>query len=170
MRLGSFPFGRQAYPRRPSSPGLRRWRIRSLTEQRGLSPPNCSISALPHHLPRRGPSCGKLRGEPAISGLDWTFTPIRGSSERFARQHRCGPPPPFQEASTWPRIDRPVSGLLPMTQGEHTSPLAFAAGSRFRSGYGIATLTSPSAGTPWPVFQNVRQDAGHKALSRPTCL
>ena len=113
-----------------------------MTGWRGLSPPNHPISALPRHLPRRRSSCGKLRGEPAISGLDWTFTPIRGSSERFARQHRFGPPPSFRWASTWPRIDRPVSGLLPMTQGEHTSPLVpnGTADSRFRSGYGVDHL------------------------------
>ena len=44
------------------------------------------------------------------------------------------------------------------------------AGSRFRSGFGVSTLTSPLTGTPWPVFQNVRQDAEHKLFhALPAC-
>ncbi len=42
------------------------------------------------------------------------------STERFARQHRVGPPPPFREASTCLGIDQPASGLTPSTPGEHT--------------------------------------------------
>ena len=53
----------------------------------------------------------------------------------------------------------------------HLAPRARGtAGSRFRSGFGIAALTSPSPGTPWPVFRNVRQDAGHTPFhALPAC-
>lgn len=42
------------------------------------------------------------------------------SSEGFVAHQPCGPPPPFREASPCPCIDRPVSGIQPMTPGEHT--------------------------------------------------
>jgi hypothetical protein len=58
------------------------------------------------------------------------------SSERFAHQYRFGPPPPFREASTYPRIDRPASGIPPMTCGERTASLGPCglADNRFRCG------------------------------------
>ncbi len=57
-------------------------------------------------------------------------------SERFAHQYRCGPPPPFREASTYPSIDRPASGFPPMTCGERTASLGpyGLADIRFRCG------------------------------------
>lgn len=79
--------------------------------------------ALPHNLPRLRSCCDKFREEPAISSLDWPFTPIRRSSERFAHQHLFGPPPPFRRASSCPRIDQLASGIPPVTPGEHTSHL-----------------------------------------------
>ncbi len=79
--------------------------------------------ALPHNLSPLRSCCDKFRGEPAISSLDWPFTPIRRSSERFAHHYRFGPPPPFRGASTCPRIDQLASGIPPMTPGERTSHL-----------------------------------------------
>lgn len=107
-----------------TTPSLRRWHVRSLTTHRELSLPKRVIRALPYQLPRWRPAFEQSRKEPAISGLDWTFTPIRRSSEGFVHHQPFGPPPHFREASTYPRIDRPASGDAPRTPGEHTSPLA----------------------------------------------
>ncbi|PHT78075.1 hypothetical protein T459_16127 [Capsicum annuum] len=43
-------------------------------------------------------SRGKLQREPANRRLDWSFSPIPKSDERFARQYRYGPPPGFSLA------------------------------------------------------------------------
>ena len=89
----------------------------------GVLPPAPPISALPHRLPPGGSYCGMFRGEPAIPGLDWTFTPRRGSGERFAHQHPCGPPRRFRAASPCPRLDRPASGRTAGTIGRaHPAP------------------------------------------------
>jgi len=114
-----------AYPPEPVSSHLRRRRVRSLKGGRGLSTPLPPISALPRRLPPAGPGCDQLRGEPAITGLDWSFAPRPGSWERIARQHPFGPPPGFRPASPYPGLDRPVSGLIRVTPGPfrpHPSP------------------------------------------------
>ncbi len=116
-----------------------------MTGGRGCHPPDPPISALPHRQPPDGSYCGMSRGEPAIPGLDWTFTPRRGSEERFAHQHPFGPPRRFRTASPCPRLDRPASGRTAETAGEHTPPLAEAAGSRFPSGSGLSALSLASA-------------------------
>lgn len=46
---------------------------------------------------------------------------MRRSSERFARQHQFSPPPSFRLASTYPRIDRPASGLKLLIPSLHNS-------------------------------------------------
>ena len=66
-----------------------------------------------------------FRGEPAISGFDWNFSPIHTSSPPFSTYphliptlfNGCGfgPPLPLTAASSWTWIDHPVSGLLPLT-------------------------------------------------------
>ncbi len=82
-----------------------------------------------------------FRGEPAISGFDWNFSPIHTSSPPFSTDvgsvlhlrvrleflpyphliptlfNGCGfgPPLPFTATSTWTWIDHPVSGLLRLT-------------------------------------------------------
>ena len=91
----------------------------------GLSAPGPPISALPHRPPPGGPGCNPLRGEPAITELDWSFAPRPGSWERIARQNPCGPPPGFRPASPCPGLDRSVSGLTGVTPGPlRTPPLA----------------------------------------------
>ena len=54
-----------------------------------------------------------FRGEPAISGFDWNFSPIHTSSPPFSTA--CGPPKPFTVPSSWTWIDHPVSGPRPPT-------------------------------------------------------
>ncbi|EFX62166.1 hypothetical protein DAPPUDRAFT_68172, partial [Daphnia pulex] len=39
-----------------------------------------------------------------------SFAPISNSDDRFARQNRCGPPPGFPLASSWPGIGHHLSG------------------------------------------------------------
>jgi hypothetical protein len=56
-----------------------------------------------------------FRGEPAISGFDWLFTPTHSSSQTFSTVVWFGPPRDFTLASTWPWVDHPVSGLLHVT-------------------------------------------------------
>jgi hypothetical protein len=53
----------------------------------------------------------RFRGEPAISGFDWHFTPIHSSSQAFSTTTWFGPPLRLISASPWPWIDHPVSGL-----------------------------------------------------------
>src|SRR5690625_2829312 len=74
----------------------------------------------------------RFRGEPAISGLDWLFTPIHSSSQAFSTATWFGPPPRVNEASPWPWIARPVSGLPIATH----RPIQ----TRFRYGSGPETL------------------------------
>ena len=79
-----------------------------------------------------------FRGEPAISGFDWNFSPIHTSS------------PPF---STW--IDHPVSGLLPLTLA--LLRLGFPPAPHLRC------LTLPVSVTRRTVLQKVRGNT-HKVL------
>ena len=86
--------------------------------RRGHNGPSLSQSVtLPRGLPPAGLPCEALRGEPAITGLDWSFAPRPGSGERIARQNPFGPPPGFRPASPCPGLDRPVSGLTAVTPG-----------------------------------------------------
>ena len=52
-----------------------------------------------------------FRGEPAISGFDWNFSPIHSSSPPFSTDVWFGPPCDSTHTSTWPWIGHPVSGL-----------------------------------------------------------
>ena len=91
------------------------------------------------------------------------LSPIPSSSERFADQQRCDPPPNFHRASIWPGIDRRASGLPPLTPSEHTSSLTVNCCGLvgFPSATRINRLTSPMIKTPWGIFLNARQDAAH---------
>ena len=101
-----------------------------------------------------------FRGEPAISGFDWNFSPIHTSSPPFSTPtlfNGCGfgPPLPLTAASAWTWIDHPVSGLLPLTLallrlGFPTAP-------------SLEDLTLPVSATRRTVLQKVRGCA-HKAL------
>ena len=64
-----------------------------------------------------------FRGEPAISGFDWNFSPIHTSCPPFSTDlmptlfNGCGfgPPLPLTAASSWTWVDHPVSGLQCLT-------------------------------------------------------
>ena len=117
-----FPFRHGSLPPAPVSAHLRRRQIRGLKGKRGLSAPYFPISALPHRPPPGGLGCDPLRGEPAITGLDWSFAPRPRSWERFARQHPFGPSRGFRPASPYPGLDRSVSGLTAMAPGPLRTP------------------------------------------------
>ena len=53
-----------------------------------------------------------FRGEPAISGFDWHFTSTHSSSQHFATYTGSGLHLETIEASPWPWVAHPVSGLL----------------------------------------------------------
>ena len=79
--LGCSPFGHQPYARCSHSQYLQRSHIRSSLGYRGFSSPKYPYGALQHELSPLRLSCEIFREEPAISRLDWPFTPIPRSSE-----------------------------------------------------------------------------------------
>ena len=56
-----------------------------------------------------------FRGEPAISGFDWHFTPTHSSSQPFVPDTGSVLHPDILWASTWPWVAHPVSGLIQTT-------------------------------------------------------
>ena len=56
-----------------------------------------------------------FRGEPAITKLDWPFTPIPSSSSGFSTPKGSDLHPNIIGASPWPGIDHLASGLLTQT-------------------------------------------------------
>ena len=89
-----------------------------------------------------------FRGEPAISGFDWNFSPIHSSSPPFSTDVWFGPPWSFTSTSTWPWIGHPVSGLRHATFA--LLKLAFA------SAPNLQFLTSLHNATRRSVLQKVR--------------
>ena len=89
-----------------------------------------------------------FRGEPAISGFDWNFSPIHTSSPPFSTDVGSALPLPFTATSTWTWIDHPVSGLLRLTFA------LFRLG--FPSAPHLQCLTSPASVTRRTVLQKVR--------------
>ena len=89
-----------------------------------------------------------FRGEPAISGFDWNFSPIHSSSPPFSTDVWFGPPWDFTPTSTWPWIGHPVSGLRHATIA--LFKLAFA------SAPDLQSLTSLHNVTRRSVLQKVR--------------
>ena len=89
-----------------------------------------------------------FRGEPAISGFDWNFSPTHTSSPPFSTGG-SGPPLPLTAASSWTWVDHPVSGLLLLTI---TALLRLG----FPSAPDLKSLTSPVSVTRRTVLQKVR--------------
>jgi len=93
-------------------------------------------------------SCGKLRKEPAIRRFDGSFAPISACDERFARQHRCGPPPEFLPASSDADIVHRLSGTDGLARdSEADAPARPGAAGEYRLG---PTVRSPGAGRVRP--------------------
>ena len=94
---------------------------------------------------------------------------MRRLSERFAHQHRFGPPPSFRRASSYPRIDRLASGIASLTiaSTRRSSPLTGLRTFGFPTASQLNCLTSPMNRTPWPVFRNGRYNtAPHLTMLR----
>ena len=89
-----------------------------------------------------------FRGEPAISGFDWNFSPIHSSSPPFSTDVWFGPPWNFTSTSTWPWIGHPVSGLRHATSALFRLAFASAPNPQF--------LTSLCNVTRRSVLQKVR--------------
>jgi hypothetical protein len=84
--LGCSPLGPGAYPRYPT-PGIYGAHGFGVRKESGASSAPCSpIGALPRGQPPPRLSCETLRGELAITGLDWLLTPSPRSGDRFAHQ------------------------------------------------------------------------------------
>ena len=101
----------------------------------------------------------RFRGEPAITGFDWHFTPIHSSSQVFSTTTWFGPPPGISPASPWPWIDHSASGRSPATCALFR--LAFAAASDLKS------LTLPHRVTRRSVLQKVRRQACAQGAPNP---
>ena len=89
-----------------------------------------------------------FRGEPAISGFDWNFSPYPHLIPTLFNGCGFGPPLPFTAASTWTWIGHPVSGLrIPtlalLRLGFPTAPH-------------LECLTLPACATRRTVLQKVR--------------
>ena len=97
-----------------------------------------------------------FRGEPAISGFDWNFSPIHSSSPPFSTDIWFGPPWDFTPTSTWPWIGHPVSGL------RHATIALFRLA--FASAPNLKFLTSLHNVTRRSVLQKVR-DRTSRVLS-----
>ena len=106
----------------------------------------------PHQLSMRL-ALKLFRGEPAISGFDWNFSPIHSSSPPFSTDVWFGPPWDFTPTSTWPWIGHPVSGLRHATIA--LFKLAFA------SAPNLQFLTSLHNVTRRSVLQKVRDRTYH---------
>ena len=106
----------------------------------------------PHQLSMRL-ALKLFRGEPAISGFDWNFSPIHSSSPPFSTDVWFGPPWDFTPTSTWPWIGHPVSGLRHATIA--LFKLAFA------SAPDLQSLTSLHNVTRRSVLQKVRDRTYH---------
>ena len=89
-----------------------------------------------------------FRGEPAISGFDWNFSPYPHLIPTLFNGCGFGPPLPFTATSTWTWVDHPVSGLLRLTVA------LFRLG--FPSAPDLKSLTSPASATRRTVLQKVR--------------
>ena len=90
-----------------------------------------------------------FRGEPAISGFAWHFTPTLRSSLRFAIQMGSGLHARVPRASPCPRVDHPVSGRLPAT----CRPFGLA----FAPAPAVPALASPRPTTRRLILQKARR-------------
>ena len=98
-----------------------------------------------------------FRGEPAISGFDWNFSPIHKSSPPFSTDVWFGPPWSFTSTSTCSWIGHPVSGL------RHATIALFRLA--FASAPNLQFLTSLHNVTRRSVLQKVRSRALNHAPS-----
>ncbi len=104
-----------------------------------------------------------FRGEPAISGFDWHFTPTHSSSVQFCNTERFAPPVRVTGPSHWPWVAHPVSGLLaamcgPPPQREVPASALF----------GLAFAAPPVH--PGPEATTTRNSPAHSSIGTPSGL
>ena len=97
-----------------------------------------------------------FRGEPAISGFDWHFTPTHRSSLPFAIDTGSGLHARVPHASPCPWVDHPVSGRLDATH----RPFGLA----FAPAPAVAALASPRPTTRRLILQKARRHQNHSWL------
>ena len=98
-----------------------------------------------------------FRGEPAISGFAWHFTPTHRSSLRFAIQMGSGLHARVPHASPCPWVDHPVSGRLPAT----CRPFGLA----FAPAPAVPALTSRRTTTRRLILQKARRHSSSRHCS-----
>jgi hypothetical protein len=118
-------------------------------------PPRRSVYATSRVTAARRRYLNTFRGEPAISGFAWHFTPTLRSSLRFAIQMGSGLHARVPHASPCPRVDHPVSGRLPAT----CRPFGLA----FAPAPAVPALTSRQTTTRRLILQKARR---HPACAR----
>jgi hypothetical protein len=142
----------------------------------------------------REPSSAELnlnpfRGEPAISGFDWHFTPTHSSSVQFCNIERCAPPVRVTGPSRWPWVAHPVSGLLAATplprEEDALFGLAVAAGAAlkrplprrdeqlagsFFNRHAISPGAAPEGGRVRPLADCGQTVSGTLSLPSPGCF
>ena len=112
-------------------------------------PPRRSVYATSRVTAVRRRYLNTFRGEPAISGFAWHFTPTLRSSLRFAIQMGSGLHARVPHASPCPRVDHPVSGRLPAT----CRPFGLA----FAPAPAVPALTSRRTTTRRLILQKARR-------------
>ena len=112
-------------------------------------PPRRSVYATSRVTAARRRYLNTFRGEPAISGFAWHFTPTLRSSLRFAIQMGSGLHARVPHASPCPRVDHPVSGRLPAT----CRPFGLA----FAPAPAVPALTSRQTTTRRLILQKARR-------------
>jgi hypothetical protein len=122
-------------------------------ESVSAEPPRPSSALPPAARDAPGLNLNPFRGEPAISGFDWHFTPTHSSSVQFCNIERCAPPVRVTGPSRWPWVAHPVSGLLgatPAPRGGRGRPVR----TRLRCGCGPhPALTPPRRATRRLILQ-----------------
>jgi hypothetical protein len=119
-------------------------------------PPRRSVTLPPPRPPGRR-YLNTFRGEPAISGFAWHFTPTHRSSRRFAIRPGSGLHGRVPPASPCPWVAHPVSGRLDATG----RPFGLA----FAPAPAVPALASPRPTTRRLILQKARR---HRITPAPT--
>ena len=122
-------------------------------------PPRRSVYATSRVTAVRRRYLNTFRGEPAISGFAWHFTPTLRSSLRFAIQMGSGLHARVPHASPCPRVDHPVSGRFHATR----RPFGLA----FAPAPAVPALTSPRRTTRRLILQKARRHMAIPCSDRP---
>jgi hypothetical protein len=98
-----------------------------------------------------------FRGEPAISGFAWHFTPTHRSSRRFAIRPGAGLHGRVPPASPCPWVAHPVSGRFGATAGRPRGRPIRPFGLAFAPAPAVPALASPRRTTRRLILQKARR-------------